>query len=477
MLRIVLGIPLLIALSTNTAEAEGNDSKQIELTTNSGAAPDLTDLFKVNFTRYIQRAKELSVKIMSTEEVDELTNKAWSIIEDIRSNHKEKLKTQKFELKYLNGKPFPDQSEHQGNNESDQKVVKFTIACYMLDKLITKDIVRKVVEKSPLEMVSIVKEILIFYQFISADPADFGHGTFLERQNESTVTIFATNDAILRIMGVLIYKNLIDLSSCYKVSRVGSSLTQRTEIPDEAALTEVISSLKRSPADDSRVALNFPNELPNVDETSDKTNSFKRASVGFLSAIYLSRQFPDKQLEYLDKAEGLAKNLLGIIPGVNVTPSKKVLEFCKTIDKQRSELEKVAESSEGKKALKAKRDASNYIQATKFLKSMLYFVEALYTNQQILQILLTKLSEFVPILGKEVTEFWKAVGLMNGEVDSIDKIINSLKEFAKSSDDGCYLLSPITSIAMNTDDKPDFEKILQDPDLQIPDYRKYLKIR
>ena len=76
----------------------------------------------------------------------------------------EKLRTQNIVLKYLSGKNFPNLEEHQNNNKSDQKIVKFTIVGYRLFKILAKEIVTKIIEKSPLEMVPVIKELSVFLQ-------------------------------------------------------------------------------------------------------------------------------------------------------------------------------------------------------------------------------------------------------------------------------------------------------------------------
>ncbi|MDR1390933.1 MAG: hypothetical protein LBI95_00990 [Holosporales bacterium] len=213
-------------------------------------------LFNVKRSQYISHAKAISKKQMTDEEVSALTEEAASIIDDMKNQYIfDALKTDEIVLKYLNGKDFPDSSEPTVIDPNDQKIVGFTIACYWLCKNLSKDLISKIVQKSPLEMVSIIQELSVFFKFISADPNDFGHGTFREK-NETATTIFSTNEAILRIMKPLICKNLLKDCVIYKLSRLGTTIVNDNNFN----LTAIIDSLKRNTADDSRIPIYIVSE-------------------------------------------------------------------------------------------------------------------------------------------------------------------------------------------------------------------------
>lgn len=217
------------------------------------------NLFELKLNEYVTNAKELSKKHLKEEDVSKLADIATSIIDDMKTRAVfEKLKSESITLKYLDKKAFPDLSEHKNNNENDQKIVKFTIASYTFYKKLSKDLISKIIQKSPLEMVSIIRELDMFFKFISANPTDFGHGIFTEKY-ENTTTIFATNDAILRIMNGLIYRDLLGKNKViYRMSRMGSKLCNMKDDIDDEKINEIIDSLKRNTGDDSRISIYMP---------------------------------------------------------------------------------------------------------------------------------------------------------------------------------------------------------------------------
>ncbi len=434
-----------------------------------------SELFKTNFENYIRRAKELSKKQMTDNDVSELIDKAMTLINDLRTRAiHQKLKAENINLKYLDGKDFPEISEHQGNSETDQRIVKFTIACYSLHKTITKELVQKIISKSPLEMVSIIKELSVFYQFISANPKDFGHGQFTERQ-ENAVNIFATNDAILRIMKGIIYKNLLNNKKVYKMSRLGTFFYNGSETDP----SEFASSLKRSCADDSRISIYIPEATIELSIDDSETNELRTVAYNYLKELNLSRNAKDKEEQKLHekKAIELAKSLLGIVANVKINTSAKVTEFSRILEQKISELEKAEESSNEKETLKKKRDIANYKQIESFIKSNSKLFDSLYSNPEIFNLIMQKLPDFVPVIGREITVFLRSLGLIIESENNFDKVISLLRDFARTSSDGTYLLSPINSIATANTENLDMLKLLQNTDFTKYDVCKYLKLK
>ncbi len=213
------------------------------------------NLFNLKLSAFSTKAKELSKKQLSETDISYLSNSAWSIIEDIKKIAIDKLKSEDIIIRYSDNKNFPSL---EGVNKSDEKIIKFTAACALLYKYITKDTVVAIIRKSPLEMVSIIRELDIFFKFISANPGDFGHGVFSEKQDKNTI-ILATNDAILRIMKVLVYTDLLgEHCLIYKLSRLTSYLYNNYETITPENFQSQIDKLKRLPIDTLRVALYIP---------------------------------------------------------------------------------------------------------------------------------------------------------------------------------------------------------------------------
>lgn len=448
-----------------------------------------SDLFKTKLSNYIDLAKKFSQKKMEKEEIDRLASEAVSILDDLKNRYiNEKLKIQNIKLKYLNGKDFPVLEEHQNNNVTDHKIVLFTIACHALFKIlfegdtnsaISKNTIFKIVEKSPLEMVSIIKELSVFMQFISANPNDFGHGVFSEKQGNSLV-VFATNDAILRIMKVLIYKNLLQNNKIYKVSRLGTKIIEDiSNNINEEIINSIIESLKRNTADDKRIAIEIPDAMLNLTTTDLETNEFKMTANNYIEEINLFRRAKDnadRQI-HMNKALEFAKTLLGIIPNIKINVSEKVFEFCKVLEKKCDELKNATESNDKKIALKAKRDVTNCLYIENFLKCTAVLLDSLYADPQILYLIVEKMADFVPNIGCEITVLLRVLEFITSAGDSTEIVIAKLREFAKSSEDGNYLLSPLLSVAMEKVSTLDYKHILTSNDFSNGEICKYLKIR
>lgn len=212
-------------------------------------------MFNLKLSEFTAKSKELSKKQLSEEDVNSLLELSWGIIEDLKSTAIDKLKSKEVVIKYSNNKEFPPLDNV---TESDKKIIQFTVACSLLHKYLTKDIVKLIVQKSPLEMVSIIKELNIFFKFITADPSDFGHGVLTEKQGDTTA-ILATNDAILRICKVIVYTDLLnDDAQIYKLSRITTYLCNNYENVTLESLRDQISTLKRSTIDNSRIGLYIP---------------------------------------------------------------------------------------------------------------------------------------------------------------------------------------------------------------------------
>ena len=469
MIRYILVVLLLFAFSdlyaeTGSAPEQPSDSK---------VSTEPSELFKTNFDNYVQRA-------MKPGEVSELADKAMSMIDDMKNWYLTgKLKTQNINLKYFDGKDFPNPDEHQNNSETDQKIVQFTIACHAMYRAITKELISKIVEKSPLEMVSIIRELSVFCQFLSANPTDFGHGTFSEK-HDGSVTVFATNDAILRIMKVLVYRNLLRNTMVYKMSRLASYFYNNNGKKVSAEdINSYISSLKRSVADDSRISIYIPGSTLDLQNESGVSGNFQTVSKNYINELNLSRQSKDPadKQAHINKAVEFAKTLLGVISDVKVETSAKTSEFCKILEQKREDLAKSAESDNEKISLKAKRDISNYKQIENFLICESILLDSLYSNPQLISLIMEKIPDFVPSIGQEITAFLRVLELVVSSSDNLDRTISMMREFAKQSEDGSYLLSPLTSVAMKQVQDLNIRKILTETDFSKLELCEYLKVK
>ncbi|MBQ7524166.1 MAG: hypothetical protein IJT08_00985 [Alphaproteobacteria bacterium] len=188
----------------------------------------------------------------------------------------------------------------------------------------------------------------------------------------------------------------------------------------------------------------------------------------------------DQQVHF-NKLREIAKTLLGITPNAKLELSPKITEFCKVLDARRNALTGQTEPGDQNAALKAKRDIDNFTEMSKFLRCTAGLFDAFYSSPQLLELVLKKIPEFVPAIGHEITVVLRVVELLSktGEVP-FDEITNKLREFARQSEDGTYLLSPLISAAMaaaETEGNMDFPKLLNETDFTKLDICRYLKIR
>ncbi len=444
------------------------------------AAEGNSDLFKTKLYGYIDLAKELSQKKMTHAEIEKLVDEAMSIIEDLKTRYMiEQLKVREIKLQYLNGSNFPNLNEHKNNNVYDQKIVQFTVACHTLFKIITKDIVSKIIEKSPLEMVSIIKELSVFMQFVSANPGDFGHGVFSEKQGDVLV-VFATNDAIIRIMKSIIYKNLLQTNKIYKMSRLGSYIGNNiSNNLDAEKINSTVASLKRSTADDTRIAIEIPEAMLDLSASDLAINEFQTTVKNYINEINLfkqSKDIADKQV-HLNKALELAKNLLGVIPNKIINVSPKVFEFCKILEQERAKLNEAIKSEDKKLVLKSQRDMANYTHIENFLKCTSVLLDAVNNDHTILQLIVDKMPDFVPNIGQEITVFLRALEIIIKTPNDTKAIISKFRKFAKSSEDGSYLMSPLLSVAMESIANLNYKTLLTSTDFSKSEVCKYLQIK
>jgi hypothetical protein len=206
-------------------------------------------------SEYSNLAKEFNKKAISPEDAQKLFAAARPILESIKQKYITKMGAPNFILRYPNGKDFPDISEHNLQDKYNEQIIKFTIAIHLVYKNLTDEVLLKIIEKSPLELIPLLQEIDVFLRFVSANPAEFGHGVFTEKKGDQLI-VLATDDAILRIMRVIVISNLLSSRAVYKLSRVTSAIYR--DFPSkkpEDIIAEVIENLKRNLSDDTRVPI------------------------------------------------------------------------------------------------------------------------------------------------------------------------------------------------------------------------------
>ncbi len=198
----------------------------------------------------------------------------------------------------------------------------------------------------------------------------------------------------------------------------------------------------------------------------------------YISQLKLSQKESnkaEKQTAY-NKTKEYAKALLGIIQGMDISFLDKANGFYKLLSEKTTELQKNTTSEDKKVSLRANRDITNFNEISKYLKCCSKLLNALYKEPETLDLILSKIPEFVPQLGKEISVALRVFELiMEKPNENFNNAIEKMRDFAKQSEDGTYLLSPILSIAMK-EDNPDSLKI-QETDFSNLDLCIYLNIK
>lgn len=187
----------------------------------------------------------------------------------------------------------------------------------------------------------------------------------------------------------------------------------------------------------------------------------------------------EKQAAF-NKTKEYSKILLGVIQGMDIKFLNKTNKFYNLLSQKAVELQKEKLSEDKKIALKANRDITNLNEISKYLKCCLKLLNVLYNDPEIIDLILSKVPEFVPQLGKEISIALRIFELVITKPnENFNDAIEKMRDFARQSEDGTYLLSPILSAGMknNDIDSLDFKKIIQETDFSDLDLCDYLNIK
>ena len=441
---------------------------------------NLAKKFSDSLKKYIDCAKDLLNKNMTDQDKKELSVMVKGIISDLKKDYLgDKIKTEDIVLEYKDKSSFPNLSKHDLKDKYNEQLAKFTIAMYGIFKNLTEDYIDKVIEKSPIEFVSLLQELQTFITFIAADPTKYGQGIFREKVDQKTV-IYADDDAITRIMGPAILKLLGTKDDrIFKLSRIASlfykEFTGQTGKDVDAIFNKAVDDMKRNATDDSRICLygdknSYLTSLPEI-TTGKDFESVKNNYICEVGKCATEKDEKTKQ-ELHGKILEAMKELFGIRDGVKISIANHVNEFCDKLD------EKVKEFTKGLKDndKKTVRDIENYTEISKILRKVSLLLEELYNNRGLLDQILEKDSLSAISMAKEIMNMLSVLDLILKDKNEIDSKIEKMREFARSSEDGTYLLSSVISNAMQ-DEKTDLKKNVAEIDFLKRDQRRFLKIR
>jgi hypothetical protein len=208
-------------------------------------------------TEYVAVAKEVSNKRLTVDNWKHLVSMSTDIVLGIKQYVNETLQTKSFTME----RGEDEKTSSSTGDLHDKRLIRFTNAIYAVYQNLDENGIALIAKRSPLELVSIMRELYVFALFVTADPSDYGHGVFSEKDGETT-KIFATNAAILRIMRPLVYRYLLKyVRHVYKLSRLTSFLcvvTQDDAVNYKKVFEKTVNEMKRSTADNSRIAIAMP---------------------------------------------------------------------------------------------------------------------------------------------------------------------------------------------------------------------------
>ncbi|MDR1365168.1 MAG: hypothetical protein LBJ42_01100 [Holosporales bacterium] len=212
--------------------------------------PDL-DFEKVIF-EYSAVAKEISKRQISQDDEIKLVNMATTLIEGI----KKQINADDVLMQYMDGSSFPNMTQHVNSGPTEKLIVRFVAAIHNVYKILSKELLTAIIRKSPLELTPLLRELCVFSQFVTANPRDYGHGVFSERRGR-TIIVFATDNALSRIMKPIILKRLfVSDPDLYKMSRITTALCKANESQKPLDVINLtMKEMKRNTADDTRIPI------------------------------------------------------------------------------------------------------------------------------------------------------------------------------------------------------------------------------
>ena len=120
---------------------------------------------------------------------------------------------------------------------------------------------------------------------------------------------------------------------------------------------------------------------------------------------------------------------------------------------------------------------ANYTHIENFLKCTSVLLDAVNNDHTILQLIVDKMPDFVPNIGQEITVFLRALEIIIKTPNDTKAIISKFRNFAKSSEDGSYLMSPLLSVAMESIANLNYKTLLTSTDFSKSEVCKYLQIK
>ena len=408
-------------------------------------------LFQTKLDSYVEIAKTESKKNISEESAKELASMVSEIINFLEKYYtEEKLKSKKLNIKYNAEQDLPD-FDKLNLDDLDNKIMHLIFATYVLYKNLDQEMILKIVKKSPLEFVPILKEIRFILDFCSTSPQTFGNAVISEKSAEGTTTIYVSKNTVERIAKPLAIRMLPSKydGNIYVVSRIVSfvsqSLNKKIEKKD---IDEFCQNMKRNSADDNREKIYTPAlvNIPLPELTSE--NKFD------LFLQYINKyQTQGSSEQDLNEALKIAQELIGIKSSLKIPVVSEIDKYCENLNKEiQKNNDKLKETKQLKSKLKITRDNENLQETIKFLKSTAKIFEAFHSDQNLLRDIIKKDPFSILQISRESIRMLKVLMEIKKDPQEIETKINLMRDFSNLSEDGTNLLSTFLSWAMNGSD-------------------------
>jgi hypothetical protein len=221
------------------------------------------------------------------------------------------------------------------------------------------------------------------------------------------------------------------------------------------------------------------NCIYNTNSIGAENNSLDIVVDNYLTSVTKSVKTADpaeKQASY-DKAKTDAKTLLGVVDGVKLTCYSRMKVFCDLLQSRKKALAAKSVLSNKKEELKRQRDVHNYEAIIEFLKCISRLLDAMYADQKLVDMIIEKMPDEVPVLAMEITTMLRVLRIIIANPNDIQKSVETMVEFACFPEDGARLMSKLTSLAISDPEKADFKQLLNEMNQDDIDQHKYLHIR
>ncbi|MBQ8651310.1 MAG: hypothetical protein IJ481_02155 [Alphaproteobacteria bacterium] len=193
---------------------------------------------EINLSSYEAEAKSVQTKKLSDADIVSLSNSAEQCLKILEETYLAPSNLQKDKIKII------------FNVSTEDNYSKFLKSACEIYNLLNYKNIKKIVAKSPLEIVCLIRDIELLLKLITATPEKYGCNIQKEKI-EDKVAITITTNSINNIFKTILKLNQYKKRKMFrKVSRIISYM-----MAEEKDINKIIDNLSRSTIDNKRVTL------------------------------------------------------------------------------------------------------------------------------------------------------------------------------------------------------------------------------